>query len=326
MPAEPSKYAENQFESATRKRFALMDEFLADLMPRATVVTTGIADFAGPMGELSMLVGAWNGASMAWANASAALPASTFAFEDKIASLTRTPDANTPSPLESWDATIRTQVAYQGPVYMSLLPDGRESFTTGAYELRLTALENLAAGLAAQSTKPVLVSLGATVNTFATAVRALRDAQTVAKSNVETTRNTLDSVRIGCAKSIYKLIGCGMMVWNATPEQVDSLFDVGILRRPVVDVPDAPVDTLWTPATRTLSTTTMPARGSRLEAWRIAPGGMPEQLHTGGFGETSVLIPATITWVSGGLYQIWLVALNASGPSAAGPIQNWTAP
>ena len=53
---------------------------------------------------------------------------------------------------------------------------------------------------------------------------------------------------------------------------------------------------------------------------------MPEQLATGEPGETAVQIPVTITWVSGGLYQIWLVALNSKGPSAPGPIQSWTAP
>ena len=53
---------------------------------------------------------------------------------------------------------------------------------------------------------------------------------------------------------------------------------------------------------------------------------MVEQLATGAPGETTIQIPVTITWVSGGLYQIWLVALNSKGTSAPGPIQSWTAP
>ena len=36
-------------------------------------------------------------------------------------------------------------------------------------------------------------------------------------------------------------------------------------------------------------------------------------------------IPATITFTPGGLYQLWLVALNSRGHSDPGPVQNWTA-
>lgn len=69
----------------------------------------------------------------------------------------------------------------------------------------------------------------------------------------------------------------------------------------------------------------MPAGGSRLETWRTGPGGMPELLLTTAPGEVNVLIPATITFTPGGLYQPWLVAVNSKGPSAPGPVQNWTA-
>ena len=326
MSTEPSKYASNQFDSATKEKFALMNEFLADLSARAAIATAGIADFSGPMSSLSMLIGAWNGSAMAWANATAALPAATYAFDDKMASLTRSPDADHSSPLEQWDSKIRTEVAYQGPTYMLLLPHGRESVTTGSYEERLDGLDNLASRLAAQVTKPALVALGATVATFATEARDLRHAQTTAKSNLETTRITLENRRVACAKGVYKLVGCGMMVWSDTPEVVDTLFDVNILRRPAVDAPAAPADTLWSPADRTLTTTVMPARGSRLQAWRTAPGGMPELLVTGTFGETSIVIPATITWESGRFYQVWLVAVNSTGSSPHSPVQSWTVP
>ena len=326
MPVEPSKYALNQFASSTENRYTLFDEFLADLLPRATAATTGIADFSSVMGELGMLIGAWNGSFAAWTIARSCIPSCTYDFEDKMASLTRSPNANDPSPLESWDATIRTQVAYQGPVYMILLPHGRESFTSGTYESRLDALTNLGTNLALQVTKPALVTLGVTVTTFANAARTLRTAQTTAKAAAEITRNTMETRRIACANAVYKLTGCGMMVWNATPELVDTLYDISILRRPVMDRPDAPADTSWIPATRTLATLAMPARATRLQAWRIAPGGMPEMLHTGIGGETFVTIPNTITWTSGDMYQLWLLALNGSGESDPGPVQTWTAP
>jgi hypothetical protein len=106
---------------------------------------------------------------------------------------------------------------------------------------------------------------------------------------------------------------------------VDTLWDVNLLRSTTVGPPAAPTDTTWTPASRSLTTTVLPAGATRLEAWRVGPGGMPELLLTAGPGATSIIIPATITFTPGQLYQLWLVALNSRGRSAPGPVQNWTA-
>lgn len=64
----------------------------------------------------------------------------SLALDDKMVALTRKPDADTSSLMEIWDATIRGQVAYQGPVYKSLFPQGRETFTRGNREEQLDAL------------------------------------------------------------------------------------------------------------------------------------------------------------------------------------------
>ena len=325
MSTEPSKYAQNQFLSGTFEDYPRMDEILADTKDRAPLVTAGIAEFSDPISALLMRIGAWDGVWMAYQNALASQPARTLAFEEKLASLTRSPGGDLPSPLTKWVGTIEIEVGNSGPIYTYLLPRGRETVTGGTLDERLDALDGLSSRLAEQTTVPALVTLAATVGTFATAARALRTLQTQAKSEVETTRATLETTRVACAILLYKLVACAMQFWGDTPELVDTIFDVNILRRPAQEIPDAPADTLWTPGTRTLSTTVLPARATRLTAWRIAPGGMPEQLHTGGFGETSVVIPATITWVTGGLYQIWLVGVNGSGSSVAGPVQNWTA-
>ena len=326
MPAaELSKYAENQFESTTRKSFSLMSEVLADTLPRATTAVGGNLSFVSVLNALSTAATAWSAGESTLANAEAAAPASTFAFEDKILSLTRKPDADTSSLLETWDTTIRGQVAYQGPTYMLLLPHGRETVTAGTYEEQLDALRDLGVRLTAQIAKPILVTLGGTVTTFATAARALRTAQTNAKAAIETARGAQETKRLTAAAALYALIGQGMVTWSLTPTLVDTLWDVQILRRVTQSVPGAPADTAWDAPNRTLSTTAMPAGGSRLEAWREGPGGMPELLLTAAPGVTTVLIPATITWTPGGLYQLWLVAVNSKGASAPGPVVNWTA-
>ena len=69
----------------------------------------------------------------------------------------------------------------------------------------------------------------------------------------------------------------------------------------------------------------MPESATRLEAWRLGPGGTPELLVTAGPGTIEVIIPANITFTPGGAYQLWLVALNSKGRSEKGPLQTWTA-
>ena len=322
----PSKYAENQFLSATEERYPLMSEILADTVPRAGAATAAFPVFIGVMMNLSSAAASWNTGETLIANTDAALPGFTLAFDDKMASLTRKPDADTASLLESWDTTIRGQVAYQGPTYLTLLPAGRETLTTGTREEQLDALRDFGLRLSAQTTKPVLVTLGTTVTTFSNSVRALRTTQTTAKGALETARLAQEPSRLAAAAALYALIGQGMISWSTTPLQVDTLWDVNILRNAPQQVPPAPLDTTWVAATRTLSTTALPLGATRLEAWRVGPGAMPELLLTAGPGATDIIIPATITFTPGGLYQLWLVALNSKGRSTPGPVQNWLAP
>ena len=208
---------------------------------------------------------------------------------------------------------------------MTLLPAGRETLTRGTREEQLDAIRDFGLRLSAQTTRPALLILGATVTTFATAARALRTAQTTAKGALDTARAAQEPRRVNAAAALYALIGQGMVTWSTNPAQVDTLWDVNILRNAPPTPPAAPLDTTWVPATRTLSTTALPPGATRLEAWRVGPGAMPELLLTAAPGATEITIPATLTFTPGGLYQLWLVALNSRGRSAPGPVQNWHA-
>ena len=325
MPAEPSKYAFNQFETATTGSNPLMSEILADSMGRLTVAVTAKPALSPALGSLTSANTAWNNGETTLANAEAALLSATAAMTDKLASLTRKPDIDTNSPLEIWDTTIRGQVAYQGTTYTLLLPRGRETLTGGGIEEQLDALRDFGIRLVNQTLKPVLASLGGTVGFFASAARALRTTQLNAKGSLDIARANQETLRLAAATELYNMVGLGMTVFKATPDQIDTLFDVGLLRGPAQALPDAPADTFWNPAQRTLSTTALPNGATRLEAWREGPGGMPERLAVSLPGETSVLIPASITFNTGDLYQLWLDGLNSKGPGPAGPKVNWTA-
>ena len=61
------------------------------------------------------------------------------------------------------------------------------------------------------------------------------------------------------------------------------------------------------------------------EPLRVGPGGAPELLLIGLPGLTELIIPASITFTPGNLYQLWIQARNSRGSSPAGPVQNWTA-
>lgn len=92
------------------------------------------------------------------------------------------------------------------------------------------------------------------------------------------------------------------------------------------EIPAAPANTTWTPSTKALSTTALPTSATRLEMWRQAPGGAPEQLAIGAMDALAVMVPSGITFETGVTYLLWLEARNSRGSSGPGPKQSWTAP
>lgn len=325
MPQEPSKYAENQFDSATRSSLPLMSEILADTRPRLATAAAANALFNPPLALLDTAISNWEAGETRIANAEAAQVGATLAFQDKMEGLTRKPDAETNSPLETWDVTIRGQVAFQGPTYLVLLPQGRETLTAGTYDARLDAGRDFGIRLSQQTGKQALIDLGVVVTAFYNSARALRNAQNTAKSVLEDARMDQEPLRLAAAAALFNMVGVGMSVWRETPLLVDTLFDVSLLRGPVQEIPAAPADTTWVPGTKTISTTALPTGATRLEMWRQAPGGAPEQLAIGAVNALSVVVPEGITFEAGVTYELWLQARNSRGSSGPGPKQQWTA-
>lgn len=325
MPAEPSKFASNQFDVATEGRFPLMSEILVTTLPKLIAASSLHVALSTSLSLVSTASAAWNAGEIVLANAEASQLGATILSTDKLASLTRKPDSETNSLIETWDMTIRGQVAYQSSVYTVLLPNGRETITAGPIDEQIDALRDFGARLTAQSAKPVLVTLGATVTAFATSARGLRTSQLGAKTAVDLARVAQETLRLNAAGELYSMVGVGMGVFKTTPAQVDSLFDVGLLRGTPQSIPAAPADTLWIPATHTLSTTVLPDGATRLEAWREGPGGAPELVAVGETDALSVEIPAAIVFTPGDLYDLWLQARNSRGSSGPGPVESWTA-
>jgi hypothetical protein len=235
-----SKYAENQFLVATVGTYPLMSEILADTLPRAIAVTAGFPIFTTAITHLQIAANAWDAGETRVTNAAAALPGATLAFSDKMAALTRKPDVDTSSLLEIWDTTLRSQVAYRGPAYIALFPHGRRALTHGSLEKQLEALQEFGLRLTAHTSRPILVALGTAVTTFSNTARALRTAQTTAKAALENARLDQETLRVAAAAALYSLIGQGMATWGTNPAQVDTLWNVNLLRKkPVKTIPEA---------------------------------------------------------------------------------------
>ena len=326
MPTEPSKYAGNQFDSATETSFPLMSEVLIDTLPRIAAAAILKPALAPANTAIIAASNAWNTGETTIATAEAIQLGATLSLHEKMAALTRKPDAETNSILEGWDVTILGLVPAGSALYTVLLPHGRETLTAGSLDEQIDAIRDFAARLALQTSKPTLVSLGLIVSTFATTARGLRTAQLTAKTNVINARASQETLRKNAAIELFAMVGLGIVVFKATPDDIDTLFDVNLLRQTQQEIPAAPTDTLWTPSARLLSTTALPLGATRLEAWREGPGGMPERLAIGETGAREVLIPATIVFNPGDTYQIWLTARNGRGTSTPGPIRTWTAP
>ena len=325
MPTEPFKYALNTFDIVTQGSNPLISELLISTLPRLAAAAAAHSALNPSLGAVTAASNAWNAGETVLANAEAAQLSATLLSTDKLVGLTRKPDPETNSIIETWDSTIRAQVPYQGSIYTTLLPNGRDTITAGGLDDQIDAIRDFGVRLLAQSTKPALITLGGAVSAFAIAARGLRSTQLTAKTAVETARGTQETLRFTAAAELYSMVGVGMGVFKATPVQVDTLYDIGLLRGPTQPLPTAPLNTLWTAGPRTLSTTALPGAATRLEAWVEGPGGLTELVALGALGALSVVIPGDITFTAGASYHLWLQARNGTGSSGPGPKTTWVA-
>jgi hypothetical protein len=324
--SEPSKFASNPFLTATERRHPLMTEILPSTLPKIAAAALEDLAFVPSNDALIALAGLWIVRDTSTVNAEAFALSSTQAFETKMDSLTRKPNPDSNSPLTEWCLIIEPVAPVGSTLYRHLLPQGRETLTAGTYETRLNALDAFRLRLSQQVGKPTLLALALTVLAFHSSANGLRDTQGTAAQALSDARDLQEALRVTCAAELYAMVGVGMQVWKLTPERVDELFNVELLRDPELELPLPVADTLWTPGTRTLSTTELPDHTSMLEAWRLGPGGAPERIAVGERDAITVVIPAAITFDPGKTYQLWLVAKNSRGSSPAGPVQTWLAP
>ena len=207
-----------------------------------------------------------------------------------------------------------------------LLPQGRETLTVGDITVRLLAGGAFSQRLLENGAGTPLGDLGTTVSVWYGQGHSLRTQQVQAINQYKQARASQEDVRVLAAEALYAMVGLGMVVFKKTSAKVDTLFDVNLMRATPQVVPAAAGPAAWDEAARRLSTAVLPAGATRLDAWRLGPGGTPELLGTGEFEEPWVVVPAAVTWDAGDLYQLWLVGRNARGTGEPGTSVSWTAP
>ncbi len=321
------KFASNTFRVVTENNTALAGEILRDHAPKLALATTNWMDFIAVNTETIALLAAWDAAELVEINSEAAQLSATAAVDDKLASMTRKPDLDTNSPLEQWDATIRAAVAYQGTIYTLLLPHGRETLTGGTIPERIEALEGFVTRLSNQTAKPELVTLSGVVDTFYQALKTLHEAQQSRINEYTAARTALTTLNAMVAKQMFRNTGNAILVWCAEEDnhRIEGLFDMALIREEAPALPAQPTLPTWVPGTRMLSVAALPDRATRLEAWRIGPGGAPELLAVGESGATSVVIPAMYIFTPGSLYQLFVKGRNGRGAGEASASVSWTA-
>ena len=132
----------------------------ADTLPRIAAAAILKPALAPANTAIIAASNAWNTGETTIATAEAIQLGATLSLHEKMAALTRKPDAETNSILEGWDVTILGLVPAGSALYTVLLPHGRETLTAGSLDEQIDAIRDFAARLALQSSKPTLVSLG----------------------------------------------------------------------------------------------------------------------------------------------------------------------
>ena len=228
------QFAHNTFVSVTATSYKLMNILLSDHNTRIGAIT-GDSDFMAMVSRTTPVKTAWDTAYTAWISSKATYKGRTELWEAKLADLSSLR-------IKQWDIASQGVFLDGTGDYTILLPNGRGPFQKGAYDLRLAevkALQNRL--LAVTPAVPALTTLAATIGTYHTEMKTLRDAQQAAEQAVDNNAALLEIQRLAAAAMMYKNLGRLMEKYSDTPVRVEDFYDMNYIRdgaaAPPEDVP-----------------------------------------------------------------------------------------
>ncbi len=231
---ETWQFARNTFQSVTATSYKLMNIILSDHLTRLGAIS-GDADFTTMVARTTPVKATWDAAYNAWLSSKGTYKGRTELWEAKLADLSSLR-------IKQWDIAIQGVYLEGTGEYTMLLPNGRKPFQSGAYDLRLAQVKALETRLLAVTPAvPALITLAATVGTYHTEMKTVRDAQQTAEQTVDNNAALLEIERLAAATMMFKNLGRLMEKYADTPVRVEDFYDMNYIRdkrpAPPEDVP-----------------------------------------------------------------------------------------
>ena len=106
----------------------------------------------------------------------------------------------------------------------------------------INEVKNLGIRLAAQTTKPALVTLGTEVTAFYGQLNAARTGQQGLEGDTDMDSSEIEAARKAIATALYGNLGMLMYIYQAAPTTVAGFFDLETLRQssPAATPPTTP--------------------------------------------------------------------------------------
>lgn len=182
------------------------------------------SDFTTMQGRTTPVKTAWDTAYNGWIAARGFYKGKTQALEGKLADLSGLR-------IKQWDIAIQGVFLDGTSEYTQLLPNGRGPFQQGAYDLRIAEVKALQTRLSPfTGANPTLAALAATVGTFHTEVKGLRDLQQGQEGAVNTASTAVEAQRVASANLMFQNLGRLMEKFFLLPVRIEDFYDMSYIR------------------------------------------------------------------------------------------------
>ena len=130
--------------------------------------------------------------------------------------------------IRKWDVRIQNIFDANSPEYLSLLPNGRGPFQSGAYDLRISAVRSLAHQLAQY---PALSSLQVDVDTFHAQFLTARSTQQGVENLDQDNSDELEDARFALAQVMFAIFAGLISLYYTNLSKVETFYELKYFRR-----------------------------------------------------------------------------------------------
>lgn len=217
-------YLSNQILVATEGSFKLMLILLKDHAAKLRGGSTD-PDIDVLRARFDPIEEAYLDALSLWTNAKAFYKGATLAFEILLKELSS-------KKIRDWDVQIQVVYSKDTEEYISLLPNGRNPFQKGSYEIIISHVGALAKTLALY---PVLAATKTDVENFYAQLLSTRETQQVKEALVKSKSEALEKARVEAAVTMYGNLGVLMDKFRYNTEHVKRFFELHLIKSPPKD-------------------------------------------------------------------------------------------